>query len=94
MVCLETSNFIKEHELNMRIQSTLFSESLQVFPGQDSAGGDDNDPTEAGTAEPARGYHEPLEFYEAMEATAQLLRNLRWSRNSKLAGGKLESWNL
>ena len=32
--------------------------------GQDSAGGDDNDPTEEGTAEPARGYHEPLEFYE------------------------------
>ncbi len=32
--------------------------------GQDSAGGDDNDPTEEGTAEPARGYHEPLDFYE------------------------------
>ena len=77
----------------MGFWGTLFSESLQIFPGQDSAGGDDNDPTEAGTAEPARGYHEPLEFYEAMEP-AQLLRNLRWSRNSKLAGGKLDSWNL
>eukprot|EP00435_Cladocopium_sp_Y103_P061576 s587_g23.t1 len=40
--------------------------------GQDSAGGDDDDPTEAGTAEPARGYHEPLDFYEAC---AQRQRN-------------------
>ena len=36
------------------------------MPGQETAGGDeDNDPTEEATAEPARGYHEPLNFYEA-----------------------------
>lgn len=46
--------------------------NLRDGTGQDSAGGDDNDPTEAGTAEPARGYHEPLEFYEAC---AQRQRN-------------------
>ena len=78
----------------MGFWGTLCSETL-LFPGQDSAGGDDNDPTEAGTAEPARGYHEPLEFYEAMEATAQLLRNL-WlvAKFELLAEGKLNSWNL
>eukprot|EP00435_Cladocopium_sp_Y103_P057381 s1489_g19.t1 len=32
---------------------------------QDSAGGDDDDPTEEETAEPARGYHEPYDFYQA-----------------------------
>lgn len=32
---------------------------------QDSAGGDGNDPTEEETAEPARGYHEPYDFYQA-----------------------------
>lgn len=36
------------------------------MPGQETAGGDENnDPTEEATAEPARGYHEPLNFYEA-----------------------------
>ncbi|CAE7024724.1 DD3-3, partial [Symbiodinium sp. CCMP2456] len=39
--------------------------NLRDGTGQDTAGGDDNDPTEEGTAEPARGYHEPLDFYQA-----------------------------
>jgi len=39
--------------------------NLRDGTGQETAGGDeDNDPTEEATAEPARGYHEPLDFYE------------------------------
>eukprot|EP00438_Fugacium_kawagutii_P014091 Skav231794 [mRNA] locus=scaffold734:99355:104163:+ [translate_table: standard] len=57
---------------NLRCQIILqyMSESdnsnLRDGTGQDSAGGDENDdPTEEDTADPARGYHEPLDFYEA-----------------------------
>ena len=39
--------------------------NLRDGTDQDSAGGDDNDPTEEETAEVARGYHETLDFYEA-----------------------------
>ncbi|CAE7253767.1 DD3-3 [Symbiodinium natans] len=38
--------------------------NLRDGTDQDSAGGDDNDPTEE-TAEIARGYHEPLDYYQA-----------------------------
>ena len=56
---------------NLRCQITLqyMTESdnpnLRDGTDQDSAGGDDEDPTEEETAEVARGYHEPLEYYQA-----------------------------
>eukprot|EP00913_Durusdinium_trenchii_P029659 g27799.t1 len=44
------------------------SDNVNLRDGTDqiTAGGDDqNDPTEDATAEPGRGYHEPLDFYQA-----------------------------
>ncbi|CAJ1348021.1 unnamed protein product [Effrenium voratum] len=42
--------------------------SLRDGTGQTSAGGDGNDPTEAETAELARGYHEPFDYYQSCMA--------------------------
>ncbi|CAE6914415.1 DD3-3 [Symbiodinium sp. KB8] len=56
---------------NLRCQITLQymtdsdNPNLRDGTDQDSAGGDDEDPTEEATAEVARGYHEPLEYYQA-----------------------------
>eukprot|EP00933_Yihiella_yeosuensis_P077399 TRINITY_DN8783_c0_g2_i1.p1 TRINITY_DN8783_c0_g2~~TRINITY_DN8783_c0_g2_i1.p1 ORF type:complete len:1378 (-),score=299.79 TRINITY_DN8783_c0_g2_i1:373-4506(-) len=38
--------------------------NLRDGTGQNTAGGDNEDPTEAETAEPERGLHEPLEYYQ------------------------------
>ncbi|CAJ1380662.1 unnamed protein product [Effrenium voratum] len=52
-------------QIILQYMSESENANLRDGTGQDTAGGDGNDPTAEGTAEPARGYHEPLDFYQA-----------------------------
>ncbi|CAE7406509.1 DD3-3, partial [Symbiodinium pilosum] len=52
-------------QIILQYMSDSDNANLRDGTDQDSAGGDDNDPTEEATAEVARGYHEPFDYYQA-----------------------------